>query len=120
MVPENAATEEQVKMAWYAPVTNSADFADADDRIRVISTSEEGGPSHSVVVTCGEKILTTLEAPAPDCTETQISIHLILSAEQNFKPHIGTTKEERCRNTPNGHEGNHSSTQNAQDIQSRP
>ena len=31
MVPENAATEEQVKAAWYAPVTKSADFADTDD-----------------------------------------------------------------------------------------
>ena len=44
MVPGNAATEEQVKAAWYAPVTKSADFADTDDQIRVISTSEEGGP----------------------------------------------------------------------------
>ena len=47
MVPENAATEEQVKPAWYAPVTISADFADTDDQIRVISTSDEGGPPMS-------------------------------------------------------------------------
>ena len=54
MIPENAATEEQVRAAWYAPVTSSADFADTEDEIRVISTSEEGGPSRRVVVTCGE------------------------------------------------------------------
>ena len=78
MVPENAATEEQLKAAWYATLTNSADFADADDQIGVISTLEEGGPSRPVVVTCGEKqLLTTLEAPAPDCTENLISIHLL-------------------------------------------
>ena len=71
MVPENAVTEEQVQAAWYAPVTSSADFANTDDQIRVISTSEEGGPSRPVVVTCGEKqVLTTLEAPAHNCTET--------------------------------------------------
>ena len=74
MVPENAVTEEQVPAAWYAPVTSSADFANTDDQIRVISTSEEGGPSRPVVVTCGEKqVFTTLEAPAPNCTETLIS-----------------------------------------------
>ena len=102
MVPESAATEEQVKAAWYAPVTNSADFVDTDDQIRVISTSEEGGPSRPVVVTCGEKqILTTLEAPAPDCTETLISIHLLLSAEQKARPNLtlAQLKEELCRNT---------------------
>ena len=80
MTPHNVATEEQVKAAWYAPVANSTDFCDSEDQIRVISTSEDGGPSRPVVVTCGEKqILTTLEAPAPDCTETLISIHLLLS-----------------------------------------
>ena len=102
MVPESAATEEQVKAAWYAPVTNSADFVDTDDQIRVISTSEEGGPSRPVVATCGEKqILTTLEAPAPDCTETLISIHLLLSAEQKARPNLtlAQLKEELCRNT---------------------
>ena len=102
MVPGNAATEEQVKAAWYAPVTNSADFVDTDDQIRVISTSEGGGPSRPVVVTCGEKqILTTLEAPAPDCTETLISIHLLLSAEQKARPNLtlAQLKEELCRNT---------------------
>ena len=102
MVPGNAATEEQVKAAWYAPVANSADIIDTDDQIRVISTSEEGGPSRPVVVTCGEKqILTTLEAPAPDCTETLISIHLLLSAEQKARPNLtlAQLKEELCRNT---------------------
>ena len=102
MVPGNAATEEQVKAAWYAPVANSADIIDTDDQIRVISTSEEGGPSRPVVVTCGEKqILTTLEAPVPDCTETLISIHLLLSAEQKARPNLtlAQLKEELCRNT---------------------
>ena len=102
MVPGNAATEEQVKAAWYAPFANSADIIDTDDQIRVISTSEEGGPSRPVVVTCGEKqILTTLEAPAPDCTETLISIHLLLSAEQKARPNLtlAQLKEELCRNT---------------------
>ena len=102
MVPGNAATEEQVKAAWYAPVANSADNINTDDQIRVISTSEEGGPSRPVVVTCGEKqILTTLEAPAPDCTETLISIHLLLSAEQKARPNLtlAQLKEELCRNT---------------------
>ena len=102
MVPESAATEEQVKAAWYAPVANSADIIDTDDQIRVISISEEGGPSRPVVVTCGEKqILTTLEAPAPDCTETLISIHLLLSAEQKARPNLtmAQLKEELCRNT---------------------
>ena len=102
MVPGNAATEEQVKAAWYAPVANSADIIDTDDQIRVISISEEGGPSRPVVVTCGEKqILTTLEAPAPDCTETLISIHLVLSAEQKARPNLtlAQLKEELCRNT---------------------
>ena len=102
MVPGNAATEEQVKAAWYAPVANSADIIDTDDQIRVISISEEGGPSRPVVVTCGEKqILTTLEAPAPDCTETLISIHLLLSAEQKARPNLtlAQLKEELSRNT---------------------
>ena len=55
-----------------------------------------------MVVTCGEKqILTTLEAPAPDCTETLISIHLLLSAEQKARPNLtlAQLKEELCRNT---------------------
>ena len=102
MVPGNAATEEQVKASWYAPVANSADIIDTDDQIRVISISEEGGPSRPVVVTCGEKqILTTLEAPGPDCTETLISIHLLLSAEQKARPNLtlAQLKEELCRNT---------------------
>ena len=102
MVPEKAVTEEQVQAAWYAPVTSSADFANTDDQIQVISTSEEGGPSRPVVVTCGEKqVLTTLEAPAPNCTETLISIHLLMSAEQKARPELtlAQLKEELCRNT---------------------
>ena len=38
MKPENAAREEQIQAAWYAPVTSSPDFADTEDQIRVIST----------------------------------------------------------------------------------
>ena len=78
------------------------DFCDSEDQIRVISTSEDGGPSRPVVVTCGEKqILTTLEAPAHDCTETLISIHLLLSAEQKARPTLtlAQLKEELCCNT---------------------
>ena len=102
MMSDKAATEEQVKSAWYAPVTNSADFVDTDNQIRVILTSKEGGPSRLVVVTCGEKqILTTLEAPALDCTETLISIHLLLSAERRTRPSLtlAQLKEDFCRNT---------------------
>ena len=102
MVSENAVTEEQVQAAWYAPVTSSADFANHEYQIRVMSTSEEGGPSRPVVVTCGEKqILTTLEAPAPNYTETLMSIHLLLSAEQKARPELtlAQLKEELCRNT---------------------
>ena len=66
MVPENAVTEEQVQAAWYAPVTSSVDLANTEDQIRVISTSEKGGPSRHVVVTGGEKqILTTLKPQHP-------------------------------------------------------
>ena len=102
MTPHNVATEEQLKAAWYALVANSTDFCDSEDQIRVISTSEDGGPSRPVVVTCGEKqILTTLEAPARDCTKTLISIHLLLSAEQKARPNLtlAQLKEELCRNT---------------------
>ena len=102
IVPENAVTEEQVQAAWYGPVTSSAEIANTEDQIRVISTSEEGGPSCPVVVTCGEKqVLTTLEAPAPKCTETLKSIHLLLSAEQKARPELtlAQLKEELCRNT---------------------
>ena len=48
-----------------------------------------------------KQILTTLEATAPDCTETLISIHLLLSAEQKARPNLTLAhlKEELCRNT---------------------
>ena len=53
----------------------------------MISEAEVGGPSRPVVATCGEnQVLTTLESPGPDCTETLISIHLLLSAEQKLRP----------------------------------
>ena len=100
--PENLATEDQVRAAWYAPVVSSAEFVDSDNQTRVISTSEDGGPSHPVGVTCGEKqILTTLEAPEPGCTETLISIYLFPSAEQKTCPNLTLSqlKEELCRNT---------------------
>ena len=88
-VSENAATEEHVHAAWFAPVTNSTEFAEPDDQIRVISTWEEAGPSRPVIVTCGEKqILTTLEAPAPDCTETLFPF--TYSYRQN-KKHVQTS-----------------------------
>ena len=48
-----------------------------------------------------DQVLTTLEAPAPNCTETIISIHLLLSAEQKARPELtlAQLKEELCRNT---------------------
>ena len=68
----------------------------------MISVAEAGGPTRPIVVTCGEKqVLTTLDAPAPNCTETLISIHLLLSAEQKLRPELtlAQLKEELCRNT---------------------
>ena len=68
----------------------------------MISVAEAGGPSGPIVVFCGEKqVLTTLEAPSPDCTETLISIQLLLSAEQKTRPELTLAhlKEELCRNT---------------------
>ena len=102
IAPEYPRQEEQIRAAWYAPHTNQFDGAPQDDQVRVISVAEAGGPSRPVVITCGEKqVLTTLEAPAPDCTETLISIHLLLSAEQKSRPELTLSqlKEELCRNT---------------------
>ena len=102
MAPEYPRQEDQIRAAWYAPHTNQFDGAPQDDQVRVISVAEAGGPSRPVVITCGEKqVLTTLEAPAPDCTETLISIHLLLSVEQKSRPELTLTqlKEELCRNT---------------------
>ena len=99
--PEYPRQEEQIRAAWYAPHTNQFDGAPQNDQVRVISVAEAGGPSRPVVITCGEKqVLTTLEAPAPDCTETLISIHLLLSAEQKTRPELtlAQLKEELCRN----------------------
>ena len=87
MIQENPRHEEQVRAAWYAPQSNQFDNTPQDDQVRVISVVEAGGPSGPIVITCEEKqVLTTLEAPAPDCTETLISIHLLLSAEQIITP----------------------------------
>ena len=64
----------------------------------MISVAEDGCSSCPVVFTCGEKqILTTLEAPATDCTDTLI----LLSAEQKLLPEqtLAQLKEEQCRNT---------------------
>ena len=102
MMPEKATTEKQVKAARYATVMIPAEVTDSHEHVRVISISEERGPSRPVVVTCDEKkILTTLEAPAPDCTEIRISIHLLLSAQQKARPNVTLSqlKEELCRNT---------------------
>ena len=87
MAPERMSHEEQIRAAWYAPAPSQFDGLDQDDQVRVISVAEAGGPSRPVVITCGEKqVLTTLEAPAPKYTETLISIHLLLSAEQKSRP----------------------------------
>ena len=102
MTPEHSKQEDQVRAAWHAPHTNQFDGATQDDQVRVILVAEAGGPSRPNVVTCGKKqVLTTLEAPAPTCTETLISIHLLLSAERKSRPEITLTqlKEELCRNT---------------------
>ena len=101
MASEQMGHEEQIRAAWYAPSPSQFDGLNQDDQVRVISVAEDGGPSRPVVVTCGEKqVLTTLEAPAPDCTETLISIHLLLSAEQKMRPTLTLSqlKEELCRN----------------------
>ena len=101
MASEQMSHKEQIRAAWYAPSPSQFDGLSQDDQVRVISIAEDGGPSRPVVVTCGEKqVLTTLEAPAPDCTETLISIHLLLSAEQKSRPTLTLSqlKEELCRN----------------------
>ena len=98
--PEHPRQEQQVREAWYAPYTNQLDGDQQDDQVKVISVAEAGGPSRPIIVTCGEKqVLTTLEAPAPDCTETLISIHLLPSAEQKSRPTLtlAQLKEELCR-----------------------
>ena len=100
MASEQMSHEEQIRAAWYAPSPSQFDGLSQDDQVQVISVAEDGGPSRPVV-TCGEKqVLTTLEAPAPDCTETLISIHLLLSAEQKARPTLTLSqlKEELCRN----------------------
>ena len=102
IAPEYPRQEEQIRATWYAPHTNQFDGVPQDDQVRVISVAEAGGPSRPVVITCGEKqVLTTLEAPAPDCTETLISIHLLLSAELKSRPELtlAQLKEDLCRNT---------------------
>ena len=103
MAPEHMKQEEQVRAAWYASPPNQLDSVEQDDQVRVISVAEAGGPSRPIVVTCGEKqVLTTLEAAAPNCTESLISIHLLLSAEQKLRPALtlaAQLKEELCRNT---------------------
>ena len=102
MAPESAKTEEQVRAVWHAPMTITAEPTDSHDQFRVISIVEAGGPSRPVVVTCGEKqILTTLEASVPNCTETLISSHLLLSAKQKARPNLTLhqLKEELCGKT---------------------
>ena len=102
MVPEHMRQEEQVRAAWYASPPNQLDGVGQDDLVRFISVAEAGGSSRPIVVTCGEiQVLTTLEAPEPNCTETLLSIHLLLSAEQKLRPALtqAQLKEELCRNT---------------------
>ena len=102
MTPEDPRQEEQIRAAWYAPHTNQFDGAPQDDQVKVISVAEAGGPSRPIIVNCGKKqVLTTLEAPAPNCTETLISIHLLLSAEQKSRLDLtlAQLKGELCRNT---------------------
>ena len=68
----------------------------------MIWVAEAGGPSRPIIVTCGKKqVLTTLEAPAPNCTETLIPFHSLLSAEQKSRPELtlAQLKEELCRST---------------------
>ena len=100
--PRSPRQEEQIRAAWYAPQTSQFDNTSQDDQVRVISVAEAGGPSRPFVVSCGEKqVLTTLKAPALNCTETFNSIHLLLSAEQKSRPELTLTqlKEELCTNT---------------------
>ena len=61
--------------------TNQVDGAGQDDLVRVISVAEAGGPSRPIIVTCAAK-----QAPAPNCTETLISIHLLRLAEHKMRP----------------------------------
>ena len=101
MAPEHPRQEEHSRAAWYASPTSHFNAITQDDQVRVLSVAEAGGPSRPVIVTCGEKqVLTTLEAPAPNCIETLISIHLIISAEQKSRPELtlAQLKEELCRN----------------------
>ena len=73
MAPENMQQKEHFKAAWYAPLPAQLDSVDWNDQIRVVSVAETGRQPCPVIVTCGEKqVLTTLEAPTPDCTETTI------------------------------------------------
>ena len=93
MAPEHLRQEEPIKAAWYSSPTNQFEGMGQDDQVRVISVAEAAGPSRPILVTCGEKqVLTTLEALAPNSTETLISIHLLLSADQKLRL-------EMCRNT---------------------
>ena len=81
---------------------NQFESVTEDDEVRVISVAEAGGPSRTIIVICGEKqVLTTLEAPAPICTETLISIHLLRSAEQKSRPELtlAQLKEHLCWNS---------------------
>ena len=80
----------------------SAECTDSNNQVRVISTSEEKGPSRTVFVTCCQKqVIATLEAPEPDCAAPWVSIHLLLSAEQKACSNLALSqlKEGLCRNT---------------------
>ena len=102
MAPEHSRQKEQIRAACYASPTNQFDGVTHDDQIQVISVAEAGGHSRPIKIFCGEKqVLTTLEAPEPNCTESLNSIHLLLSAEQKSRPELtlAQLKEELCGNT---------------------
>ena len=80
IVPENVQHKDQVRAAWYAPSPARFGGVELDEQVRVVSLADTRGPSRPVIV------LTTLEIPALDCTETFFSIHVLVSAEQKSRP----------------------------------
>ena len=61
----------------------------SDNYVRILSLSNSDGPPAPVMITCGEKQLcTALEPPEHNCQETMVSIHLLLSVEQQTRPNL--------------------------------
>ena len=82
------------------PITEKA-VTNHDNCVRILSLSDSDGPAAPVMITCNEKQLcTALEPPEPNCQETMISVHLLLSVEQQTRPNLTLhdLKEELCRN----------------------